>query len=275
MQISLPALPLPRFHALMAFEHARGWSALLGPLVLVSWLLPWGHGAWSWTLGEYWGLLAGLTLTTLAFAPIPNLKRGHVFLATALLGVAGLGWTGAVLGGALFFFLSSLGLFGLAAVLTALVLWLRHGHRPLYEQLLLGGLVGLGLGLLIPMGHGFPLVRLFSQLGDDAPNIVARLFVTLSALAFLGLLGLLVTHVLLRKAAADRVQIERLATLLFFSPFALLFLCGFLTFFSGFAGALHLIILLGASLFLAVQAAVVTIEAAERGESYAVLIARP
>lgn len=275
MQISLPALPLPRLHALMSFDHARGWAALLGPIVLASWLLPWGGGAWSWTLGEYWGLLAGATLTTLAFAPIPNLKRGHVFLATAVLGVVGLGWTGAVLGGALYFFLSSLGLFGLATVLTALVLWSRHGHRQLYEQLLLGGLVGLGLGLLLPMGHGFPLVRLFSQLGDDTPNILARLFATLSALAFLGLLALLLVNVLLRKAAADRAQIERFAALLFFAPLALLVLGGFLTFFSGFAGALHLVILLGASLFLAVQAAVVIIEAAERGETYAGLIARP
>jgi hypothetical protein len=281
MQFNLPALPLPRFHAYFSFDHARAWAALLGPLLVAQWLLPWGGGLWSWNIGAgvYWALLAGLILSVLAFVPIPNLKGGHVFLATAILGVTGLGVAGAVLRSdmpvTLFFFLSPLGLIGLATTLTALTLWSRHGYRPFYEKLLLGGLGALGLGLLVPMGFGVPLARLFTQLGDDAPNILARLVFFLLTLAFLGLLALTVANVLLKKEGADREQVERLARALFHAPFAMLFLYGFMTFFSGFGLALHLIITLGASLFLAVQAAVVTLERADAGESFQTLIQRP
>ncbi len=276
MQINLPALPLPRLHSLFAFEHARGFAALLGPVLLGQWLLPWGGGLWSWNLGAgtWWGLLAGVVLTALAFAPIPDLKRGHVFLATAVLGVMGLGWTGAILGAGFFFFLSSLGLYGLATVLTALILWSRNGHRPFYEKLLLVGLGALGLGLILPMGFGVPLARIFSHLGDDAPNILARLLFTLLSLGALGLIALVVLNVLLKKDTADRAQVERLAVALSYLPVAALFIYGFFSFFSVFGIAMHLLITIGASLFLSVHAAVVTIERADAGESFQALIAR-
>ena len=277
--IQLPALPLPRVYKGFDIDNVRSFCMVFGPALLVQWLLPWGGGGlWSWSgplMGSVlWSLIAGIGLTVLAFAPIPNLKTGHIFAAAAGAGVVGIAWSTASGGVAVapFFFNSLFGLLGLAAMSASLFLWAKNGHNALYQNVLWGGVVGLGLGLLIPIGGDLPLIGIFKVLGQDGINIIARIFFMLFSLAYIFLLVVLVMNVLLKGASADRQQVERIGLVLFFFPFAALFLTGFFSFFTLWGIAMHNIVMLGSYLVLATYGLTNLFQAITSGQGVASLL---
>ncbi len=277
--IQLPALPLPRIYKGFDIDNARSFCMVFGPALLLQWFLPWAGGAvWSWSTGfmgaSLWSLIAGIGLTVLAFAPIPNLKTGHIFAAAAGAGIVGIAWTTASGAGPVtpFFFSSLFGMLGLAAMSASLFLWAKNGHNALNQNVLWGGVVGLGLGLLIPMGGELPLIGIFKVLGQDGINIIARIFFMLFSLAFIFLLVVLVMNVLLKGASADREQVERIGLVLFFFPFAAMFLTGFFSFFVLWGISMHNILMLGSYLVLATYGLVNLFQAITSGQGVASLL---
>jgi hypothetical protein len=276
--IPLPALPLPRVFKAFDPANAKAFAMILGPALLIQWLLPWAGGkAWSWSSGilsgSLFSLIAGIGLTVLAYAPLAGVKRGHIFAATAGAGLVGVLWTGAAMGGT-YFFLSLFGTLGLSLTVATLSLWVRNGHKPLYTNLLWGGLVLLALGLLLPIGGGggIPLVEMFSVLGQKMFNIVGRIFFMLLSLGFLFILVLLEMNVVLKGDKADRDQVERTALVLFWYPWPALFIFGLFTFFFGFGPSMHLIVIMGSFVFLSTFGLVAFFEHTGRGEGVATLI---
>jgi hypothetical protein len=284
--IPLPALPLPRIFSGLDPASARSFAMVFGPLLLLQWFLPWmGGSIWSWTTIPFiggllgttlWSLIAGIGLTVIGYAPLSGLRSGHLFAIVAGSGLVGVLWTSAAAGGnpllGGYFFFNLLGIFGLLATTSALFLWSRNGHKPMYTGLLWGGVVGLGLGLLIPFGGEIPLIMIFKVLGVDGFNIVARIFFMLLSLAFIFLVVLVVLNVLLKGESADKAQVERLGLAIFFFPFAALFLFGFFSFFAMFGIAMHTLIIHFSFLTLSVYGVVNLIEAVGRGDGIASLI---
>ncbi len=276
--IPLPALPLPRIFKAFDPANAKAFAMILGPALLIQWLLPWAGGKlWSWSgpmmSASLFSLIAGIGLTVLAYAPLAGVKRGHIFAAAAGSGLVGILWTGAAAGGA-YFFLSLFGALGLSLTVATLSMWVRNGHKPLYTNLLWGGLVLLALGLLLPIGGGggIPLVEIFAVFGKEMFNIVGRIFFMLLSLGFLFLLVLLVMNVLLKGDKADREQVERTALALFWYPWPALFIFGLFRFFFGFGPSMHLIVILGSFVFLTTFGLVAFFEHTGRGEGVATLI---
>jgi len=283
--IPLPALPLPRIFKGLDTDNARAFCMVFGPALLVQWFLPWAGGQlMSWTSfpgfsllsTTLWSLIAGIGLTVLAFVPINGLKNSHIFAASAGAGIVGLIWTSAASAGGMFgapfFFFSLFGILGLTAIVSGLFLWSRNGFKAVYQNLLWGGLVAIAFGLLIPMGGPMPLIAIFKVLGVEMIHIVARIFAMLLSLGFIFLLVLLVMNILLKGEEADRDQVERTGLVLFFYPFAALFLFGFFSFFGFFGVALHYIIIYGSFLFLSVFGVVNLLEHTGRGQGIASLI---
>jgi len=266
----LPALPfVPKLHGFFEPEQARTYALVFGIALLAQWFIPWSGPIWSWDLfgSTLWPLLTGLGFVVLSFVPglADQIKPNLFFLIVAGAGTVGALWSFATAGGP-FFWGWGFGTLGLATLCASLFLWARNGYQSLYWTLLLSGLIALVLGLLIPLGGGLPLIRIFTSIGDGFPHIVARIFGTLFALAFLALIVLLVINVFLKKENADREQVERFASLIFVASLALPLVYGLISF-TFFATMLHMVVVGGIFTWLLIWGAVCLFEAKNKGEN--------
>jgi hypothetical protein len=203
----LPALPfIPKLHSFFEPEQSKTFMLVFGIALLVQWFLPWSGPMMSWdAFGmTLWPLLAGAAFTALSFVPglADKLKPNLLFIITAGVGVLGVLWSFAGAAGHLFW-ASGLGLIGLASAITGLFLWARNGYKQLYWTLLLSGLIGLGLGLLIPIGGSIPLVAIFTQVGGGVLGVLSGILGIILCLAFIGLIALVVMNVFLKKQDAN------------------------------------------------------------------------
>jgi hypothetical protein len=269
--VPLPSLPfLPKLHRFFEPEQAKTFMLVFGIALLGQWILPWsGFISMSWdVMGmTLWPLVAGAGFVTLSFVPDlrDKLKPNFMFLVAAGSGVVGLLWSFAGGGGHLFW-ASGLGLIGLASALTGLFLWARNGYQQLYWTLLLGGLAGLGLGLLVPLGGGIPLVAIFSQIGGNALTIIGGIVGMLLCLAFIALIALVVMNVFLKKEAADQDEVGRFGAVLFVAALGIPVVQGVIIL-PMLSSVLHIVLTTGIFLWLTVWGLVCFFEAKDRGEN--------
>jgi len=263
----LPALPLlPKLHSYFEVEQTKTFMKFFGIALLVQWFLPWGIG-WSWNNfgATMWPLLVGLGFTVLTFVPglADNLKGNLLFLIAAGAGAVGVLWSFAAAGGV--FWGAGFGAIALVTTVTALILWARNGYSQAYYMMLLSGLVGFVLALLIPIGGGLPLIRIFA-FGSGVFGILASIATIITSLAFIGLIVLLVMNVFLKKEAADKVQVERFASALFVASLLFPLVIGLFGL-PTLSIALHIVVVGGVFSWLAIWGLVCFFEAKDRGEN--------
>lgn len=266
----LPAIPLlPKLHRFFEPEQARTFMLVFGIALLAQWFIPWSGPIWSWDMfgSTLWPLLTGIGFVVLSFVPglAANLNSNLLFLIVAGAGAIGTFWSFATAGGP-FFWGWGFGTIGVAVTCTGLFLWARNGYQQLYWTLLLSGLIAIVLGLLIPMGGGLPLIRIFTSIGDPAPHIVARIFGTLFALGYIFLIVLLVMNVFLKKEQADKTQVERFGALMFVAALALPVVYGLISFVF-LATMLHFVLVGGIFMWLFIWGMVCVFEAKAKGEN--------
>ncbi len=266
----LPEIPLvPKLHSFFEPEQSKTFMLVFGIALLVQWFLPWTGPVMSWNLFgvTLWPLLAGLGFTVLSFVPglADQLKPNLLFLITAGVGAIGVFWSFAAAGGPVFWGYG-MGLIGLATLISGLFLWARNGYQQLYWTLVLSGLIGLVLGLLIPLGGGLPLVAIFTQIGGGALGVISGIVGMLLSLGFIFLIVLVVMNVFLKKEAADQAEVGRFGSVLFVA--ALLFpLVQSIVGLPAFARMFHQVLTGGIFLWLAIWGMVCLFEAKARGEN--------
>lgn len=271
----LPALPLvPKLHRFFEPEQAKTFMLVFGIALLVQFFLPWtGPGWFNFSAGTIWPLIAGAGFVTLSFVPglADKLKPGLLFLIVAGVGTLGVLWSFATAGGP-YFWSYGLGIIGLALVCASLFLWARNGYQSLYWSLLAGGLGGLALGLLIPLGGGLPIVTIFSQIGSGpfgtggVLGVISGIISCVLCLGFIFGLVLLVMNVFLKKEDADPVQVERFGSTLFIAALLVPFV-GSVVYLPAISTMLHLIITGGIFLWLTIWGLVCFFEAKNKGEN--------
>ncbi len=266
----LPELPLvPKLQRFFEPEQARTFMMVFGIALLAQWFIPWSGPAWSWDMfgATLWPLIAGIGFVVLTFVPglAQNLPPNLLFVIVAGVGAVGTFWSFATAGGP-FFWGWGFGTIGVATTCAGCFLWARNGYQQLYWTLVLSGLIALVLGLLIPMGGGLPLVRIFTSIGDPFPHIVARIFGTIFALGYIFLIVLVVMNVFLKKEEADQEQVARHGTLMFVAALALPLVYGLIGF-TIFATMLHFVLVGGIFMWLLIWGMVCVFEAKARGEN--------
>jgi len=268
--IPLPAIPLlPKLHSYFEVEQTKTFMKFFGIALLVQWFLPWGSGMWSWNIfgATLWPLLVGIGFTVLTFVPgvADNLKPNLLFLIAAGCGAVGVFWSFAGAGGAMFW-TGGFGLVGLGTAVTGLILWSRNGYQQLYWTLVLSGLIGLVLALVIPFGGTLPLISIFTQIGGNIWGILGGIMGIIVALAFIGLIVLMVMNVFLKKEEADPEQVQRFASALFVAAFLFPIIRGIFAL-PTLSMTLHLVVVTSIFLWLAIWGMVCFYEAKARGEN--------
>jgi len=270
MMFPLPALPLvPKLHSFFEPEQAKTFALVFGIALLVQFCLPWSGPDWfNFSAGAIWPLLVGVGFVALSFVPglADKLKPSLFFLIVAGAGTLGVLWSFAGFAGTPMFWFGGFGLIGLATAITALFLWSRNGFQQFYWTLLAGGIGGMAISLLIPFGYGFPLVGIFTQIGGNVLGIISGIVSMVLCLGFIFLIVLLVMNVLLKKDAADPVQVERFGSALYIAALAIPLVVGLISL-QGFASAIHLVLVTGIFLWLTIWGMVCFFEARERGEN--------
>ena len=267
--VPLPALPLlPKLHSFFEVEQTKTFMKFFGIALLAQWFLPWTGGRFSWNdfVPNMWPLLVGLGFTVLTFVPglADNLKGNLLFLIAAGSGLVGILWSFAAAGGPIFWGLG-FGAIALVTTVSALMLWARNGYSQAYYMMLLSGLIGFALALLIPIGGGLPLIRIFS-FGSGLWGVLASIATIITSLAFIGLLVLLVMNVFLKKEDADKVQVERFASALFVASLLFPLVIAVLAL-PTLPTMLHVVVITGIFTWLAIWGFVCFYEAKERGEN--------
>lgn len=265
--VPLPALPLlPKLHTFFEVDQTKTFMKFFGIALLVQWFLPWGIG-WSWNMfgATMWPLLVGLGFTVLTFVPglADNLKGKLLFLIAAGAGAVGVLWSFATAGG--LFWGAGFGSIALVTTVTALILWARNGYSQANYMMLLSGLIGFALALLIPIGGGLPLIRIFS-FGSGLWGILGSVATIITSLAFIGLIVLLVMNVFLKKEDADQVQVERFASALYVASLLFPLVVGLLAL-PTLSLALHVVVIGGVFTWLTIWGLVCFFEAKNRGEN--------
>ncbi|MBL8786982.1 MAG: hypothetical protein JNJ59_18905 [Deltaproteobacteria bacterium] len=270
----LPSLPLvPKLHRFLEPEQAKTLALVFGIALLVQAFLPWGWTFINIGAGTIWPLIVGAGFVALSFVPglADQLKPNLFFLIVAGSGALGVLWSFAGSGlpipvplGA--FYTGGFGLIGVATAITGLFLWARNGYQQLYWTLVLSGLAGLFFALVIPMGGGFPLANIFTQIGGGGMLTVSGIFGCVLSLGYIGLIVLLVLNVFLKKEEADREQVERHGNVLFVATLLFPVVQGLISlklapFF------LHVMIISGCFLYLTIWGLVCFFEAKARGEN--------
>ncbi len=266
----LPELPfVPKLHSFFEPEQSKTFMLVFGVALLVQWFLPWSGPMMSWdAFGmTLWPLLAGLGFTVLSFVPglKDQLKPNLLFIITAGAGTLGVLWSFAA-GGSHLFWASGLGLIGLASAITGLFLWARNGFSQLYWTLLLSGLIGLGLGLVVPLGGGIPLVAIFTQIGGGLLGVLSGIVGLVLCLAFIALIVLVVMNVFLKKENADLAEVARFGSVFFIAALAIPVVQGIVGL-PALSSILHLVVTTGIFLWLTVWGLVCFFEAKARGEN--------
>lgn len=273
-----PALPLPELTGFRNAEKLRLMSKILGIALLVQWFVPWFGWIFSWdmmvgagTFSMLWALLAGAGLTALGFIPAQILKDGLLTVIAAGIGLMGVfsltGMAGA--GPGVVPFLGFFGLMGLVVAGYGLFLWMERGASALTMGLVIGGLSSMAIFLLVPIGGVMPLVFMFKVLGVSGINIIWRIFVLLLFLAYIGLGVLTVMFVVLKRADAAPEWVRLLAWLLMGFPVLAAVLLGIMGMFSSgwsLLAMLHMVVIIGAYLFLLLTAGYMVTEAALDGK---------
>ena len=143
---------------------------------------------------------------------------------------------------------------------------MRNGWSQQVWIWLIVGIARLAGGLLLPLGgYGLPLIGIFTIIGADGMFIVARILTTVLTLGYLALVVNWVLQVFLKKENADPEQVERHALVLFWYPLVAIILIGFFSFFGFFATALHMAIMNGIYLWLAIWGTTLLIEHQQAG----------
>jgi hypothetical protein len=266
--VPLPALPLlPKLHSYFEVEQTKTFMKFFGIALLVQWFLPWAGGAWSWNnfAATLWPLLVGLGFTVLTFVPglADNLKGNLLFLIAAGAGAVGVLWSFAAAGG--LFWGAGFGAIALVTTVTALMLWARNGYSQTYYMMLLSGLIGFVLALLVPLGGGLPLIRIFS-FGSGLWGVLGSIATIIVSLAFIGLIVLLVMNVFLKKEEADQVQVERFASAFFVASLLFPVVVGIFAL-PMLSAMLHVVVISGCFTWLAIWGLVCFFEAKSRGEN--------
>jgi hypothetical protein len=267
----LPAIPLvPKMHGFFEVEQAKTFMLIFGIALLAQFFLPWtGPGWFNFSAGTIWPLIVGAGFVTLSFVPglADKLKPNLLFLIVAGSGALGVLWSFAAGGTGQFFWLGGFGLIGLATAISGLFLWARNGYQQLYWTLLLSGLIGLVLGLLIPFGGGVPLVLIFTQIGiGGALGVIAGIIGLVLCLGFIFLLVLLVMNVFLKKEAAEQEQVERFGSVLFVAALVVPLVYS-IVLLPALSSMVHVLIMVGIFMWLAIWGMVCFFEARARGEN--------
>lgn len=266
----LPAIPmLPKLHSFFEVEQTKTFMKFFGIALLVQWFLPWGGSVMSWNMfgTTLWPLLVGLGFVVLTFVPglADNLKPSLLFLIVAGAGSVGVLWSFSSAGSPIFW-VGGFGLVGLASIITGLFLWSRNGYQQLYWTLVLSGLIGVALSLLIPFGGTLPIIGIFTQIGGGIWGILGGIVGIVVSLAFIGLIVLMVMNVFLKKEEADPEQVERFGSALFVAALLFPFAQGLFGL-PALATFLHMIVITGIFLWLAIWGMVCFFEAKARGEN--------
>lgn len=267
----LPSLPLvPKLHRFLEPEQAKSLALVFGIALLVQAFLPWGLGTWiNIGAGTIWPLIVGAGFVALSFVPglADQLKPNLFFLIVAGSGALGVLWSFAAGGLPLgLFYTVGFGLIGVATVVAGLFLWARNGYQQLYWTLVLSGLAGLFFSLVIPMGGGFPLANIFTQIGGGGMMVVGGIIGCVLSLGYIGLIVLIVLNVFLKKEAADREQVERHGNLLFVATLLFPVVQGLISLKLA-PSMIHIAIIIGCFLYLTIWGLVCFFEAKARGEN--------
>lgn len=272
----LPALPLvPKLHSFFEIEQAKTFMKIFGIALVAQFFLPHsGPGWFSFSFGMLWPLIVGVGFLVLAFVPglADQLHPKLLYLIAAGSATLGILFSFAGGAGSQFFWIGGFGALGLVSTCSGLFLWARNGYQQLYWTLVLSGLISLTLALLVPFAGGLPLIMIFAQITTGFGGflgvmlLLAGIIGCVLCLGFIFLLVLLVMNVLLKKEEADQDQLERFGAALFIFGLVIPFVYALLSL-ALFATFLHVLVIVGIFMWLAIWGTVCFFEAQAKGDN--------